>query len=75
MRFAAKSAGGITEAFLHADDLDEAVKDAAKQIIEDYELPVDLELWTAAPEGGQPSKRAEFRFVAVDQNGDVIDLG
>ena len=51
MRFAVKSAGGITEAFLHADDVDEAVKDAAKQIVEDYELPVHLELWTAPPAG------------------------
>ena len=75
MRFAVKSAGGITEAFLHADDVDGAVRDAAKQIVEDYELPVDLELWTAPPQGGQPSRRAEFRFVAVDHNGDVIDLG
>ena len=33
MRFAVKSAGGITDAFLHADDVDEAVKDAAKQIV------------------------------------------
>ena len=75
MRFAVKSAGGITEAFLHADNVDEAVKDAAKQIAADYDLPVDLELWTAPPQGGHPSRRAEFRFVAVDQNGDVIDLG
>ena len=74
MRFAVKSAGGITEAFLHADDVDEAVKDAAKQIVEDYELPLHLELWTAPPDG-QPFRRAEFRFVAVDQNGDLIDLG
>ncbi len=75
MRFAVKSPGGITEAFLHADDADEAVKDAARQIVEDYELPLHLELWTAPTEGGQPSRRADFRFVAVDQNGDVIDLG
>ena len=74
MRFAVKIAGGITEAFLQADDVGEAVKDAAKQIAADYELPVDLELWTAPPQGSQPSRRAEFRFV-VDQNGDVIDLG
>ena len=75
MRFAVESAGGITEAFRHADDVDEAVKDAAKQIVEDYKLPLHLELWTAPTEGGQPFRRAEFRFVAVGQNGDLIDLG
>ena len=69
-----KSDGGITEAFLHADDVDAGVRAAARRMIEDYGLPVRLELWTAPPTGGQPSQRTAFRFVAVNAHGDVIDL-
>ena len=74
MRFAVKSSGGVTEAFLHADDIADAVREAARQIIEDYEVPVRLELWTAPPNGGQPGRRAAFRFVAVTEQGELIDL-
>ena len=74
MRFAVKSSGGITEAFLHADDVADGVREAARQMIEDYELPVRLELWTAPPNGGQSARRAGFRFVAVTEDGELIDL-
>ena len=46
MRIAVKSAGGITECFLHADNAEEGAKDAAKQIADDYGLPTDIELWS-----------------------------
>ena len=74
MRFAIKSDGGITEAFLHADDVEAGVQEAARQIVASHDLPIRLELWTAPPQGGHPARRAGFRFVAVNDRGDVIDL-
>ena len=68
MRIAVKSAGGITECFLHADNAAEGAKDAARQIAEDYGLPVDLELWTDSPDG-PPRRLGELRFV-----GTVLEL-
>ena len=74
MRIAVKSTGGITESFVHVDNVDEGVREAAKQIVEDYGLPTDIELWSDRPDAGQPSKLGEFRFVAVTPSGDVVDL-
>lgn len=73
MRIAVKSAGGITECFLHADNAAEGAKDAARQIAEDYGLPIDLELWSDHPDG-PPRPLGEFRFVALDGHGNVIQL-
>ena len=74
MRIAVKSAGGITECFLHADNAEEGAKDAAKQIAEDYGLPTDIELWSDPPDGGSPRRLAELRFVALDGEGTVLEL-
>ena len=74
MRIAVKSAGGITEAFLHVDNVEEGAKDAAKQIAEDYGLPTDIELWSDPPDGGTPRRLAELRFVALDGEGTVLEL-
>ena len=74
MRIAVKSAGGIVECFLHAENAEEGAKDAAKQIAEDYGLPVDLELWSDPPDGGTPRRLAELRFVALDGQGTVLEL-
>ena len=60
MRFAVKSAGGISEAFLHADDVAEAAKDAARQIVEDYDLPLGLELWTPPRKSASPPDAPSF---------------
>ena len=73
MRIAVKSAGGIVECFLHAGNADEGAKDAARQIAEDYGLPVDLELWSDPPDG--PARRlGELRFVALAGDGTVLQL-
>ena len=74
MRIAVKSIGGITESFIHVDNVDEGVREAAKQIVEDYDLPTDIELWSDRPDAGQPSKLGAFRFVAVTPGGDVVEL-
>ena len=74
MRIAVKSTGGITESFLHVENVAEGVKEAAKQIIEDYGLPTDIELWSDHPEAGPPRKLGELRFVAVDGAGNVVEL-
>ena len=74
MRIAVKSAGGITECFLHAENATEGAKDAARQIVEDYGLPTDLELWSDPPDGGTPRRLAELRFVALDGDGTVLEL-
>ena len=73
MRIAVKSAGGITECFLHVDNVDEGVSEAAKQIVEDYGLPVDLELFSDPPDGSS-RRLGGFRFVAVTPDGTVIQL-
>ena len=73
MRIAVKSAGGIVECFLHAENAEESAKDAARQIAEDYGLPVDLELWTDPPDG-PPRRLGELRFVALAGDGTVLDL-
>ena len=74
MRIAVKSAGGITESFLHVENVAEGVKEAAKQIAEDYGLPTDIELWSDRPAAGPPKKLGEFRFVALDGDGTVVEL-
>jgi len=74
MRIAVKSAGGIVECFLHAENADEGAKDAARQIAEDYGPPVDLELWSDPPDGSAPRRFAELRFVALDVQGTVLEL-
>lgn len=74
MRIAVKSAGGIVECFLHADNAEEGAKDAARQIAEDYGLPVDLELWSDPPGDGPPRRIGELRFVALDGDGTVLQL-
>lgn len=74
MRIAVKSAGGITESFLHVETVDEGVREAAKQIAEDYGLPTEISLWSDHPDAGQPRRLGGFRFVAVTPAGDVIDL-
>ena len=74
MRIAVKSTGGITESFIHVDDVDAGVKEAARQILEDYALPTEIELWSDNPDSGAPRKLAEPRFVAVDGRGNVVDL-
>ena len=74
MRIAVKSAGGITEAFIHVENAGEGAKAAARQIAEDYALPTDIELWSDNPDGGPARKLGELRFVAVDGNGDVVEL-
>ena len=75
MRIAVKSMGGITESFLHVDNVEEGVREAARQLVEDYGLPTDIELWSDNPDAGQPRRLAEFSFVAVTPAGDVVDLG
>ena len=70
MRIAVKSAGGVTECFLHVENAEEGAKDAAQQIAEDYGLPVDLELWSDRP----ASKLVDLRFVAVTGDGTVLEL-
>ena len=59
--------------FLDADITD-GVRQAAGRMIENFQLPVRLQLWTAPPNGGQLIRRVEFRFVAVDAQRDLIDL-
>ncbi|MCY3813567.1 MAG: hypothetical protein OXH15_17375 [Gammaproteobacteria bacterium] len=73
MRIAVKSAGGITECFLHAENAKEGAKDAARQIAEDYGLPVDVELWSDPPDGA-PRRLGELRFVALAGDGTVLQL-
>ena len=73
MRIAVKSAGGITESFLHVDNAEEGAKDAARQIVEDYGLPVDLELWSDPPDG-PPRRLRGLRFVALDDDGTVLEF-
>ena len=73
MRIAVKSAGGITESFVHVGNVDEGIKEAAAQLVEDYGLPTSIELWSDNPGTGQPRKLGEFRFVAVDGAGNVVD--
>ena len=74
MRIAVKSAGGITESFIHVENVDEGLKEAAKQIAVDYGLPTDIELWSDNPDAGPPRKLGEFRFVGVDGDGNVVEL-
>ena len=74
MRIAVKSAGGITESFIHVENAEEGLKEAAKQIAEDYGFPTDLELWSDRPDGGPARKLGELRFVAVDGHGNVVEL-
>ena len=74
MRIAVKSAGGITEAFIHVENVEEGIKEAAKQIAEDYAVPTDIQLWSDNPDAGQPRRLGEFRFVAVDGQGNVVEL-
>ena len=74
MRIAVKSAGGVTECFLHAENAAEGARVAARQIAEDYGLPVDLELWSEPPDGGTPRRLGELRFVVLDRDGTVVDL-
>ena len=74
MRIAVKSAGGITESFIHVENVDEGVKEAARQIAEDYALPTDIELWSDNSDGGSPRKLGELCFVAVDGAGNVVEL-
>ena len=74
MRIAVKSAGGITESFLHVENVEAGVKEAAKQIAEDYGLPTDIELWSDHPDAGPPRKLGELRFVALDGDGTVVEL-
>ena len=73
MRIAVKSAGGITECFLHAANAAEGAQDAARQIAEDYGLPVDLQLWSD-PADRPPRRVAELRFVALADDGTVLQL-
>ena len=74
MRIAVKSAGGITEAFIHVENAEAGVKQAARQIAEDYALPTDIELWSDDPDGGPVRKLGALRFVAVDGQGNVVEL-
>ena len=74
MRIAVKSTGGITESFLHVDNVEEGVTEAARQLARDYGLPTDIELWSDHPDAGQPRRLGEFRFVAVTPTGDVVEL-
>ena len=73
MRIAVKSAGGVTECFLHVDNVAEGARDAARQIAEDYGLPVEIELWSDPPDG-TPRRLGELRFVALDGDGTVVQL-
>ena len=73
MRIAVKSPGGITECFLHAENADAAAQDAARQIAADYGLPVDLQLWSD-PADGPPRRLGELRFVALADDGTVLQL-
>ena len=74
MRIAVKSTGGITESYIHVDNVAAGIKEAARQIAEDYGLPADIELWSDGPDAGAPRKLGEFRFVAVDGGGNVVEL-
>ena len=74
MRIAVKSAGGIVECFLHADNAEEGAQDAARQIAGDYGLPVDLELWSDPSDGSTPRQLGELRFVALAGDGTVVQL-
>ena len=74
MRIAVKSAGGITESFLHVENVAEGVREAARQIAADYALPTEIELWSDRPDGGPARKLGELRFVAVDGDGTVVEL-
>ena len=74
MRIAVKSTGGITESFLHVDNVEEGVTEAARQLVRDYGLPTDIELWSDHPDAGQPRRLGEFRFVAVTPGGNVVEL-
>ena len=74
MRIAVKSAGGITEAFIHVENAEAGVREAARQIAEDYRIPTDIELWSDHPDAGPSRKLGELRFVAVDGQGNVVDL-
>ena len=74
MRIAVKSSGGITEAFLHVENVEEGVREAARQLVEDYGLPTDIVLWSDHPDAGQPRRLGGFRFVAVTPGGDVVEL-
>ena len=74
MRIAVKSTGGITESFLHVDNVEDGVREAARQIVKDYGLPNNIELWSDHPDAGPPRRLGGFRFVAVTPNGDVVDL-
>ena len=74
MRIAVKSAGGVTECFLHAENAAECARVAARQIAEDYGLPVDLELWSDPSDGGTPRRLGELRFVVLDRDGTVVEL-
>ena len=62
MRIAVKSTGGITESFVHVDNVEEGVREAAKQIVEDYGLPTDIELWSDSPDAGPPRKARRVPF-------------
>ena len=74
MRIAVRSAGGINECFLHADNVEAGIREAARQIAEDYSLPTDLELWSDPPDGSPSRQLADLRFVALDGNGAIVEL-
>lgn len=75
MRIAVKSAGGITECFIHVNGVDEGLREAARQIAEDYALPADVELWSDDPGGNAPPKKlGELSFAAIDPDGNVLPL-
>ena len=73
MRIAVKSAGGITESSIHVEDVEEGVRQAARQIAEDYVLPTDIQLWSDNSDGRSLRKLGELRFVAVDGEGTVVE--
>ena len=74
MRIAVKSAGGITESYIHVENVREGFKEAARQLVRDYALPTDIELWSDRPDGGPPRKLGELRFVALNGDGTVVEL-
>ena len=74
MRIAVKSAGGITECFLHADNVAAGIREAARQIAEDYSLPTDLKLWSDPPDASPSRQLAELRSVALDGSDAIVEL-
>lgn len=74
MRIAVKSTDGITESFLHVEHVDDGVREAARQLVEDYGLPTDIELWSDPADAGRCRRLGGFRFVAVTPAGDVVEF-